>query len=104
LRSIQDRVETIAVERPVRQYLVDVGAATRRHPQVALGMSPRGLLIWQRLAQAWAYLKHRGFVTPDDALAVAEPMLDVRLGIDAEASASVISQIIDSVSAPAIEA
>lgn len=100
LRGMQDRVAAVAVERPVRRYLVDVGAATRRHPEATLGLSPRGLLIWQRLAQAWAYLRHRNFVTPDDVLAVAQPALDVRLGIDAETTSSVIANILESVSAP----
>jgi len=101
LRAIQNRVEAVAVERPVRQYLVDIAAATRHHPQVSLGLSPRGLLTWQRLAQAWAYLNHRSFVTPDDVQAVAQPVLEVRLGIDAQESSRVIAEILDSVPVPA---
>ena len=46
--------------------------ATRSHPQVTLGLSPRGLLIWQRVAQAWAFLRQRPFVTPDDVQQVAQ--------------------------------
>ena len=43
----------------VREYLVALAHATRAHRQVTLGLSPRGLLIWQRLAQASAFLAGR---------------------------------------------
>ena len=52
LRAIQDLAARVAVGPAVREYLVALAHATRSHRQVALGLSPRGLLIWQRLAQA----------------------------------------------------
>ena len=60
-------------------YLASLGEAIRNHPRVTLGISPRGLLIWLRLAQAWATLRGRDFVTPDDVQAVALPVLEARL-------------------------
>jgi len=100
LAALQQSVARIAVHPNVQGYLVDLGRATRQHPKIALGLSPRGLLIWQRVAQAWAFLKERPFVTPDDVQEVAYPVLSVRLGLAADAAPSVIHQILETVSVP----
>ncbi|HEV3021578.1 MAG TPA: MoxR family ATPase [Pirellulales bacterium] len=100
LAEIQRRVARVAAELAVRDYLVRLAEASRRHPRVTLGLSPRGLLVWQRVAQAWAYLKHRDFVTPDDVLDVAAEVLEVRLGIDADNAPGVVREILESVSVP----
>ena len=67
---------------------------------VSLGLSPRGLLIWQRVSQAWAFLKGRAFVTPDDVQEVARPVLGVRLGVPPDAAAGVIRQVLETVPVP----
>ena len=82
LRELQDEVAGVAVAPPVRDYLVAFGAATRVHPRLRLGISPRGLLIWQRVAQAHAFLQGRQWVTPDDVQNVASPVLEPRLAGD----------------------
>jgi MoxR-like ATPase len=99
LAALQDQVAGLAVEAKVRGYLVAVAQATRQHPRVPLGLSPRGLLTWQRVAQAWAFLQGRPFVTPDDAQRVAGPVLGVRLGLDS-ASGGVVDEILASVPVP----
>ncbi|HTU19945.1 MAG TPA: MoxR family ATPase [Gemmataceae bacterium] len=100
LAALQQQVSCVAVQPNVQAYLVDLGRATRSHSKVALGLSPRGILIWQRVAQAWAYLKERPFVTPDDVQEVAAPVLGARLGLASDAACSVIDQLIESVSVP----
>jgi MoxR-like ATPase len=100
LDALQKRVAGITVSPNVQAYLVDLGRATRAHPQVALGLSPRGLLMWQRIAQAWAFLRQRPFVTPDDVQQVAQPVLSVRLGTTSDAATNVVNQIIRSVPVP----
>ncbi|MFO0911164.1 MAG: MoxR family ATPase [Isosphaeraceae bacterium] len=100
LRGIQERVAEVTVGRAVREYLVALAQATRTHRQVTLGLSPRGLLIWQRLAQARAFLDGRNYVTPDDVLDVAGPTLAVRLGVEPEATERVIAEITASVTVP----
>jgi MoxR-like ATPase len=100
LAALQQQVSRVAVQPNVQAYLVDLGRATRSHSIVALGLSPRGILIWQRVAQAWAYLKERPFVTPDDVQAVAAPVLGVRLGLAPDASGSVIDQLLEAVPVP----
>jgi MoxR-like ATPase len=93
-------VAEVAVGGAVREYLVSLAHASRAHRQVTLGLSPRGLLIWQRLAQARAFLAGRGYVTPDDVQDVAGPVLGVRLGVEPEATARVLTEITDSVPVP----
>ena len=100
LQTLQGHVSEVAVSGPVREYLVDLATATRAHPDISLGLSPRGLIIWQRVAQAFAHLKGRDFVTPDDVQEVALPVLDVRMGGDVESSVRNVSEILDSVSVP----
>ncbi|WP_262680417.1 AAA family ATPase [Paenibacillus sp. J5C2022] len=63
------------------EYMVRVAEATRRSPDIALGLSPRALRDWLRAAQAGAYLEGRGYVIPDDLLATAEPVLAHRLAV-----------------------
>jgi MoxR-like ATPase len=100
LEALQEQVAQVAVSPNVRAYLVDLGRASRAHPKVALGLSPRGLLTWQRVAQAWAFLRQRPFVTPDDVQQVAQPVLGVRLGVASDAAADVLKQLVESVPVP----
>jgi MoxR-like ATPase len=97
---LQQRTAEVAAEKPVRTYLADLGEAVRRHPQVRLGVSPRGLLIWLRVAQAWAVLRGRTFVSPDDVQAVAAPVLDVRLVLDGTDTRSLLHQVLEQVPVP----
>ena len=69
----------------LREYLVDLADASRHHPQLALGMSPRASLGLQRVARARAAAAGREFVVPDDLKALAHPVLDHRLLLTPEA-------------------
>ncbi|MFG0265645.1 MAG: AAA family ATPase [Rhodopirellula sp. JB055] len=100
LRQIQQQVQTTSVHPKVQGYLVDLVEATRDDPAIQLGVSPRGMLLWQRIAQAWAVLQGRDFVTPSDVAKVARPVLSVRLLTMADDSDSVIDRIMNQVPAP----
>lgn len=100
LDRIQNSVASIPVADAVRDYLVRLAHATRRHAEISLGLSPRGLLTWQRVAQAWAFLDDRPFVTPDDVREVAQPVLGVRLGFDSDDPRPIIDDILARVEAP----
>ena len=100
LRDLQQEVAGLRVDASLQRYLVELGAATRNHSQITLGVSPRGLLQWQRAAQARAFLSGRDFVTPDDIQEIAIPVLSVRLGIDQENPIPMIEQILASVPIP----
>ena len=99
LHHLQQHVAAVGVSGVIQAYLVDLAEATRSHSGVPLGLSPRGLLIWQRVAQARAFLDGRDFVIPDDIQAVAGPVLDVRLG-GGGATSGLIDEIISSVTVP----
>jgi MoxR-like ATPase len=87
-------------------YLVDLADATRRHPQVAVGMSPRATLALQRIARARAATRGRGFVTPDDIKALAGPVLAHRLLLTPAARVAqadpgaVVADVLDRVPVP----
>ncbi len=100
LAALQRRVARVAVAPMVAGYLVDLAATTRNHRQVRLGLSPRGLLTWQRLAQARAFLEGRDFVTPDDVQTVAGPVLGVRLGLEPDAAGRILAEILAAVAVP----
>lgn len=82
LDQLQQTVASLHVDQRIQQYLLQLAAVTRGHSQINLGISPRGVLIWQRASQAHAFLAGRTFVTPDDVQATALPVLRVRLGVD----------------------
>ncbi len=102
LRRMQQSVAGVAMAESVLRYLVQLAQETRRHASISLGLSPRGLLIWQRVSQAKAWLSGRGFVTPDDIQDVAGPVLSVRIGLDPQESATVIQEILDRVRVPEV--
>ncbi len=104
LAEIQADVADIEVCESVRRYLVQLGDATRSHAKIDLGLSPRALITWQRVAQAWAFLQERDFVIPDDIQAVSTPVLKLRVenqgSVSSENSQRIIGEIMESVAVP----
>jgi MoxR-like ATPase len=72
---LQDTVKKVYVDDFIKQYIVALVEATRRHPSIYLGASPRGSLALFRTAQSWALMSGRDYVLPDDIKALAEPAL-----------------------------
>jgi len=100
LKRMQRYVQTVTVHPRVREYLVDLVEATRNDASIQLGVSPRGMLLWQRIAQAWAVLQGRDFVTPSDVARVARPVLSVRLLTTNSNVDAVIDRVMEQVPAP----
>ena len=75
----------------LKSYLVELANASRRHPHLSLGMSPRATLALQRVARARAAASGRTYVVPDDLKALAEPVLAHRLLVTPEAQLQGIS-------------
>jgi MoxR-like ATPase len=94
--TIQGLVQNVGVVRPLKEYIVRLLTATRNHPDVLLGVSPRGGVALQRAAQAMTLLNHRTFVTPDDIKTVAKAVLAHRL-ITHEHSSESAQAIVDSI-------
>jgi MoxR-like ATPase len=100
LEVLRRHVAGVTVCESVRAYLVDLAQVTRSHPDVNLGLSPRGVLTWQRMAQANAHLRGRDFVTPDDVQEIAGPVLEVRIGVRPEQFERVLADILSRVKVP----
>lgn len=79
LEKLQDAVKEVYVDDLIKQYIVSLVGATRNHPAIYLGSSPRGSLALFRTAQARALLQGRDYVLPDDVKMLAEPVLAHRL-------------------------
>jgi len=80
----QERCQQIFVKDALRTYLVSLVRATREHPAVSLGASPRATLALLRAARALAFIKGRDFVTPDDIKYLAKYVLGHRLVLKRE--------------------
>lgn len=85
LLGIQEAVKDVYVDPLIKQYIVNVVDATRKHGSVYLGASPRGSLALHRTAQARAMLDSRDFVIPDDVKELAYPTLGHRIIINPSA-------------------
>jgi len=91
IRVMQRQVRTVLVDERIKKYLVLVADASRRHPQLSLGISPRGTLAWMGASQAMAYFQGRSFVIPDDVKRVARAVLSHRLMLKPESSLAGVS-------------
>ena len=86
-------VKAVHVAPELKRYLIDLADASRRHPQLTLGMSPRATLNLQQVARAQAAARGRTYVTPDDIKALAEPVLAHRLLVTPEAQLKGLSSV-----------
>jgi len=77
--------QQVRVESSVRDYIVSVARATRQHPEIELGASPRATLSLYWASQAWAAIHGRDFVLPDDVKFMAPHVLTHRLMISPQA-------------------
>ncbi|ASW53675.1 MoxR family ATPase [Plantactinospora sp. KBS50] len=84
LRAMQGALEDVEVEDSVGRYIVALTGATREHPSVLVGASPRGSLALLLLARARAALAGRDFVVPEDVKEVAVPALAHRITLKPE--------------------
>jgi len=83
--EMQQAVRDVYVDPSVRDYIVDIVSATRQHPMVLLGASPRGSLNLMRCAQAMAAMAGRPYVLPDDVKAFTVAVLGHRILLRPEA-------------------
>ncbi len=100
LLELQCEVANCHIAGELQEYLVELCEASRAHEAVTLGVSPRGMLIWQQVARAWAILQGRDFVIPDDLQAVAQPVVGVRLVTRGQSTALVIDSILNDTKVP----
>jgi MoxR-like ATPase len=103
--KVRKVLEQIIVERPVREYIVSVVSATREPasaqlgkltPFIDFGASPRASIALFQAARAHAFLRRRGYVSPEDVKAVAPDVLRHRviLSYEAEAEGKTVEEIV----------
>ncbi|MDE0563711.1 AAA family ATPase [Exiguobacterium sp. B2(2022)] len=105
LRRAQDQVKQVSIQDDVLDYLLGLVHATREHPSVEVGVSPRGAIALMRASQSYAYLHDRLYVIPEDVKAVAPYVLAHRLTLTLEGGIKstkqdIIRYILDTVSVP----
>jgi len=102
----QAAVRQIYADDLIKEYIVELANATRRHPDIYLGVSPRGSLALFRASRAYAALQGRTYVIPDDVKALLEATFAHRLIISPSAriksveARAVVEQISQSVPVP----
>ena len=103
LQTAKQEANKVFVHKCVREYMVEIIAATRNGDDIVMGVSPRGSLAFLRCVKAYAYLQGRGFVTPDDVKAVAVHVLAHRIVLNygkGNDSRAFVEQILASVPVP----
>jgi len=82
VEMMQRSVEQVRVDDSLRDYAIDIVERTRNSEQLTLGVSPRGLLMLQRAAQARAFLETRDYCTPDDFKQLILPVFAHRVVVN----------------------
>ncbi|MBI4232877.1 MAG: MoxR family ATPase, partial [Chloroflexi bacterium] len=106
LLAVQHLVPEVAVDPSLRDYVVRLVGATRGHPALELGGSPRAALFLYRATQALAAIRGREFALPDDIKALAAPVLAHRLILTPQArlrgrtADEVVAEVLASVPVP----
>ena len=113
--NARDVVRQVYIDEKIEQYIADIVFATRYHDKYGLaslknmitfGGSPRASINLAKAARAFAFIKRRGYVVPEDVRAVAHDVLRHRIGLSYEAEASnvtseeIVSNIINKVEVP----
>jgi MoxR-like ATPase len=106
LLEIQKRIKDVFVHDAIKEYIVALVGATRSHPDVYLGSSPRGALALYKTCQARSAVLGRDYVIPDDVKALAETTLAHRLIVNPAARIrevdprTVVKEVLQTVEVP----
>ncbi|MEO0495386.1 MAG: MoxR family ATPase [Actinomycetota bacterium] len=106
INAMSASLENVYLAPALQSYLLDLADATRRHPALALGMSPRGVLALQRVVRAHAATEGRAYATPDDVKKLARYVIPHRLLVTPESRMrgtrpiDVVTEILDGVPVP----
>lgn len=107
LLILQGLAHDVRVDDSINDYILDIVAATRRHSELTLGISPRGAITFYKAVQGLALMEGRDYATPDDVKRLAIPVLAHRVisrGVIREGqrdrTRAVIRQILDTQPAP----
>ena len=106
--QMREAAKEVFVHPVLQTYIVELAAATRKEPELAFGVSPRGSLALMQAAKAYAALLGRSYCTPDDVRALAIPVFSHRLGFqggrrDTARQQALVQRILKEVPVPAEE-
>lgn len=108
IELMQKEASQIFVKDAIYQYMVRLCSATRKHPKIELGVSPRGSIALCKMAKARAYMRGREYLIPEDIKSVAVPVLSHRIIMTGNArmegltSEKLVKSLLVSVTAPSI--
>jgi MoxR-like ATPase len=106
VREMIEQAREVHVAAGIRRYIVDLIEASRRHPDIYLGASPRASIMLLRAARALAAAEERDFVVPDDVKSLVPPVLAHRVIVTADAvmggrtSQAVLEELVAEVAVP----
>lgn len=105
MAALQEACRKVYIHADLMKYITAVVQATRHHPKVTSGVSPRGTLAFVRASQGYAMVQGRDFVVPEDIKAVAVPVLAHRMSaavdtLDGSAGEKIIEELLGSVQLP----
>jgi len=105
--SLQDESRNIQIDDAIVDYMLQIVNRTRDHPEIELGVSPRGTAALFRATQALAMVEDRSFVLPDDIKRLVHPVFEHRLVLNRSGGRArsdvktVLAEIIDQIPIPA---
>ena len=101
--AMQEAVRQVNVALPIKEYLVNLARASREHPSVLRGTSPRGTVLLQTAARGWAAFDKRDYLVPEDVKVVAPLVLPHRIVLRSSSDMSqgeVVRDVLDTVPVP----
>lgn len=104
--TLKEAAERVHIDPAVANYIVQIVTATRKHPEIQIGSSPRGSIALYSLCRAWAMYRGRNYVIPDDVKKLAPHVLCHRIILTHEAkinkrtSQQIMDDILNSIIVP----
>ena len=92
LMKIKEEVEAVHVSDKLYAYIAMLSVATREHTYIELGLSPRGSIACAKMAKAWAYLKGRNYVLPEDVVDIFLDVAKHRIVLNTKARVARVSE------------
>ncbi|MBO1680141.1 AAA family ATPase [Bittarella massiliensis (ex Durand et al. 2017)] len=109
IMAMQNEVDEVHVHDDIYRYITEIAAATRSHPDLRLGLSPRGTLAVAKMARANAYYLGREYVVPDDVRAVLKAtaghrvLLTSKAGVAGLTGGDILEKILGEIEPPSIQ-
>ena len=108
--DLQDQVQKVYMADSILNYIATLAEATRNHPMITLGLSPRGTLALCRMTKAAAFMEERDYVIPEDVKKVFTDVtahrmiLDSRARFQEQSAKDILEEILKDTPAPKVEA